>query len=293
MPEVSVKDLLEAGCHFGHQVSRWNPKMRPYIFATKGNIHILDLDQTAVALNKAAQFITDCVAQGHSVMFVGTKPQARLIIEQEAKRCGQFYISNRWLGGLLTNYKTIKASIDRLHQLEKQTASLDFEKYTKRERLTVEREIQKLNSIFFGIKTMERMPGCLFIIDPKTEDIAKREACRLKIPIVAIVDTNSDPDGIDYLIPANDDAIRSLQLITQTMADACEAGAKQRQEILAREEKDESKEEAKSAPLITEKEIKEKGRAFVGRPRREEAEETTLPDPDLEKFASAKAKEGV
>lgn len=290
MSEVSIKDLLEAGCHFGHQVSRWNPKMRPYIFATKGNIHILDLDQTAVALTQAAQFVTDCVAQGGQVLFVGTKPQAKTIIEQEAKRCGQYYISHRWLGGLLTNFKTIKASIERLHRLEKQTQTPEFEKYTKRERLEVEREIAKLNSIFFGIKTMQRQPGLLFIIDPKTEDIAKREALRLKIPVVAIVDTNCDPGGVDYIIPANDDAVRSIQLITQTIADACEEGLKRRQEILAQEEKEEPNGE-KRTPLVTEKEIKEKGKAFIGRHRKEEAEEPTEPDPDLEKFASAKAGE--
>lgn len=293
MSEVSVKDLLEAGCHFGHQVSRWNPKMRPYIFATKGNIHILDLDQTAVALNKAAQFVTDCVAQGHQILFVGTKPQAKTIIEQEAKRCGQYYISHRWLGGLLTNFKTIKASIERLHRLEAQTQTPEFEKYTKRERLEIEREIAKLNSIFSGIKTMQRYPGCLFIIDPKTETIAKREALRLKIPVVAIVDTNCDPDGVDYLIPANDDAIRSIQLITQTIADACEEGLRRRQEVLAQEEREEKGEgrREKGAPLVMEKEIKEKGKAFIGRRRKEEEAEPTEPDPDLEKFASAKARE--
>lgn len=290
MSEVSVKELLEAGCHFGHQVSRWNPKMRPYIFATKGNIHILDLDQTVVALNKASQFILDVVAQGHQILFVGTKPQAKPIIEEEAKRCGQYYVKHRWLGGLLTNFKTIKASIERLHRLEAQTNSPDFEKYTKRERLEIEREITKLNGLFSGIKTMTHLPGCLFIIDPKTEEIAKREAFRLKIPIVAIVDTNCDPRGIDYLIPANDDAVRSLKIITKTIADACEEGCKQHQEILAQAEKEEKEEGEKPTPLISEKEIKEKGKAFIGRRRKEEEEETE-PDPELEKYASAKAKE--
>lgn len=275
MSEVSVKELLEAGSHFGHQASRWNPKMRPYIFATKGGIHILDLDQTVVALHKAQEFVASVVAQGHAVMFVGTKNQAAPIIGQEAQRCGQYYVTNRWLGGLLTNFKTIKASIDRLHKLEEQTQSPDFEKYTKKERLQVEREVQKLNWLFAGIKTMTRPPGCLFIVDPKTEDIAKREARRLNIPIVAMVDTNCDPEGIDVLIPANDDAVRSIHLITKAMADACEEGAKRRQEILAQEAKEERAEEEKpTAVLATEREIKEKGKAYIGRSRRGEGEAT-------------------
>lgn len=273
MSDVSVKELLEAGAHFGHQSSRWNPKMRPYIFATKGNIHILDLDQTVTALKKAADFVRDVVAQGRSLLFVGTKNQARPILSQEAQRCGQYYVTNRWLGGLLTNFKTIKASIDRLHKLKEQTASPDFEKYTKKERLNVEREIQKLNWLFCGIKTMTKLPGCLFIVDPKTEEIAKREARRLKIPIVALVDTNCDPEGIDYLIPANDDAIRSIQIITKTMADACEAGAKRRQEILVEEAKEEAKEEKEAgAKLVEERQIKEKGKAYIGRSRKGEEE---------------------
>ncbi|MBI4125474.1 MAG: 30S ribosomal protein S2 [Deltaproteobacteria bacterium] len=275
MSQISVKELLEAGAHFGHQASRWNPKMRPYIFATKGDIHILDLDQTVAAIKKAVEFVGSVVAQGQSVLFVGTKNQAAPIVRQEAERCGQYYVTNRWLGGLLTNFKTIKASIDRLHKLEELTRTPDFEKYTKMERLEVEREIKKLNWIFAGIKTMTRHPGCLFIVDPKTEDIAKREARRLKIPIVAIVDTNCDPKEIDYLIPANDDAIRSIQVITKVVADACEEGAKRRQTILAQEEKEERAEEEKpTAALVTEREMKEKGKAYVGRGKKGE-EETT------------------
>lgn len=275
MSEVSVKELLEAGAHFGHQASRWNPRMRPYIFATKGDIHILDLDQTVVALKKAVEFVSGVVAQGHSVLFVGTKHQAAPIVEQEALRCGQYYVTNRWLGGLLTNFKTIKASIDRLHKLEAQTQSPDFEKYTKMERLNVEREIKKLNWLFAGIKTMTRHPGALFIVDPKTEDIAKREARRLKIPIAAMLDTNCDPEGIDYLIPANDDAVRSIALITKAMADACEAGAKHRQEILVQEEKEEKSEgEKPSSALATEHEIKTKGKAYVGRDKPGAGEDT-------------------
>lgn len=258
MPEVSVKDLLEAGAHFGHQVSRWNPRMRPYIFATKGGIHILDLDQTASYLHKATRFVTETAAAGGAVLFVGTKKQAKNVIEEEAKRSGQFFVTNRWLGGLLTNFKTIKASIERLITLEKLTASADFEKYTKKERLDVTREIEKLNNVLGGIKTMNHLPACLFIVDVKKEDIAKREANRLKIPVVAIVDTNCDPAGIDYLIPANDDALRSIQIITKAVADAAMEGYQRRQAALAKEESDEkpSVGEEKRRPMVTEVEIK-------------------------------------
>src|SRR3990167_6462778 len=214
-PEVSVKELLEAGAHFGHQVSRWNPRMRPYIFTTKGGIHILDLQQTVECLKKAYKFVADTVALGHQVLFVGTKKQAKPHIETQAKRVSQFYVSNRLLGGMLTNFKTIRASIDRLGSLEKQAASEEFAKLTKKERLTIEREITKLNHVLGGIKTMNKLPGCVFIIDPKKEEIAKKEARRLKIPVVAIVDTNCDPEGVDYIIPANDDAIRSIEIISK------------------------------------------------------------------------------
>ena len=284
MSEVSIKELLEAGAHFGHQVSRWNPRMRPYIFTTKGGIHILDLEQTTAALKKAIQFVTDTVALGHHVLFVGTKNQAKAIIEEEAKRAGQYFVNNRWLGGFLTNFKTIKASIDRLDNLEKLAASPEFEKYVKKERLTIEREIKKLNSIFSGIKTMQTLPGCIFIIDPKTEETAKREAIRLKIPLVAIVDTNCDPEGIDYVIPANDDAIRSVQVITKAIADACEEGGRRRQEWLVKQGKNDKDE--KPSNFDQEKEIKGKGTAYVAKKKGEE--EVMLEDSDLEKYASSK-----
>lgn len=281
---VSIKELLEAGAHFGHQVSRWNPRMRPFIFTTKSGVHILDLEQTVVALQKACKFVTEIVAQGHSVLFVGTKTQAKPIIDEEAKRCGQFYIHYRWLGGLLTNFKTIRASIERLKNLEKLSASEEFQKYTKKERLEVEREIQKLNSIFLGIKTMEKMPGVLFLIDPKTETIAKKEAIRLKIPVVAIVDTNCDPLGIDYVIPANDDAIRSIQIITKAIADACEEGTRIRQEQLVKESHMDKGDEKPSA-VAREMAVKEKAKAYVGRKKKGEGE--TEEEPDPEKYAKS------
>ena len=273
---ISVKDLLEAGAHFGHQVSRWNPKMRPYIFSTKGDIHILDLEQTMTALQKACDFITKTTALGSHVLFVGTKKQAAPIIEFEANRSGQYFINNRWLGGLLTNFKTIKASIERLADLEKKAASPEFEKYTKKERLSTQRDINKLNSIFSGIKTMQRVPGCVFILDSKTEDIAKKEAIRLKIPVVAVVDTNSNPDGVDYVIPANDDAVRSIQIITKAIADACEEGMKRRQVALAKDASQE-KEEKKPAPFAKEKEMagEPKPRVYVAERKKKGPDEVT------------------
>jgi len=284
-PEVSVKDLLEAGAHFGHQVSRWNPKMRPYIFSAKGGIHILDLEQTAEALKKACKFVTETVTLGNTVLFVGTKKQAKTIIEEEAKRTGQFYVCNRWLGGMLTNFKTIKASIDRLESLEKQAASPDFEKFTKKERLMAEREIAKLLNVLAGIRNMQKLPGCVFIVDPKKEDIAKKEAKRLGIPIVAMLDTNCNPEGVDYVIPANDDAIRSIQLVTKAIGDACEEGGRRRQAMLVKEGLKE--EGAEKAPgLATEREMGGEVRAYVGKGKK--GEKTEAEEEDVKKFSSAK-----
>lgn len=281
---VSIKELLEAGAHFGHQVSRWNPRMRPFIFSIKSGVHVLDLEQTVEALKRACKFVTDTVALGHSVLFVGTKTQAKPVIEEEAKRCGQFYVNYRWLGGLLTNFKTIRASIERLKNLEKLAGSEEFQKYTKKERLDVEREIHKLNNIFLGIKTMEKMPGVIFLIDPKTESIAKKEGIRLKIPLVAIVDTNCDPEGIDYVIPANDDAIRSIQLITKAIADACEEGSKKREERLLKESRTDKGDE-KPSVVAREMEVKEKAKAYVG--RKKKGEEDTEEESDPEKYAKS------
>lgn len=286
--EVSVKELLEAGAHFGHQISRWNPKMRPFIFQSRGGIHILDLDQTAKFLKTACQFVTDNVAQGGHLLFVGTKKQAKLPIEEESKRSGQYFVSNRWLGGMLTNFKTIKASITRLETLEKKVEEPDFEKYTKKERLTVRREIDKLNAIFGGIKTMEKIPTAMFVVDPKNEETAVREAQRLKIPVVAIVDSNCNPDGIDFLIPANDDAIRSIQIITQAIADSVLAGAEKHQAVLAKQQETQShiREVKPSAPPVREKKMEKKGRAFVGGKK---GEKEAASVEDVKQFASAKA----
>lgn len=285
--DVTIKELLEAGSHFGHQVSRWNPKMRPYIFSAKSGIHILDLEQTHVLLSKACKFITDTLSLGGNLLFVGTKKQAKVTIETEAKRSGQFFVSNRWLGGLLTNFKTIKASVERLLSLEQLTQSEEFQKYTKKERLDITRQIEKLNQSLGGIKTMTRPPALMFIIDPKTESIAKKEAIRLKIPIVAVVDSNGDPEGIDYIIPANDDAIRSIQLVTKAIGDACLEGTHRRQVALAKDTSAKEGDEKPTSAFAKEREMKDsQGKAYVGKKKNENE---TVEEQDLERYASAKA----
>ncbi len=225
MAYITMKELLEAGVHFGHQTKRWNPKMKPYIFGARNGIYIIDLQQTVRMFRTAYDFIKNTVANGQSVLFVGTKKQARDAIYEEANRCEMFYVFNRWLGGMLTNFQTIKKSIDRLNYLNE--ILNDEEKstlYTKKERLKLGKEVLKLDSNLGGIRYMTKLPGAVFIVDPKNEAIAVKEARRLKIPIVAIVDTNCDPDEIDYIIPGNDDAIRAIRLITSRIADACIEG---------------------------------------------------------------------
>jgi small subunit ribosomal protein S2 len=223
---ITMRQLLEAGVHFGHQTKRWNPKMRPFIFGARNGIHIIDLQHTVKLFNRAYNFIVSTVAQGDPVLFVGTKKQAQEVIQEEAKRCGQFYVTNRWLGGTLTNFKTVKGSIERLRSIEKMAEDGTFERITKKEVLQLERERIKLEKSLGGIKNMGTLPGALFIIDPKKEHIAVEEARRLEIPIVAITDTNCDPDLIDYVIPGNDDAIRAIKLFTSKIADAVIAGAR-------------------------------------------------------------------
>jgi small subunit ribosomal protein S2 len=221
MAEVSMKQLLEAGVHFGHQTSRWNPKMKPYIFGARNGIYIIDLQQTVKLFRDAYTFIRDVVADGGTVMFVGTKKQAQDAIREEAERSSQLYVNNRWLGGMLTNFQTIKASIDRLKKLEEILEDPKMaEALTKKEMLGIRRERDKLIAAMGGIKNMKRLPDALFVIDPKKEEIAVREANRLSIPVVAVVDTNCDPDLIDWKIPGNDDAIRAIRLFTAAIADA-------------------------------------------------------------------------
>ena len=224
MAYVTMKELLEAGVHFGHQTKRWNPKMKPYIFGARNGIYIIDLQRTVRMFKTAYDFITDTVAGGKSVLFVGTKKQARDSIYEEANRCEMFYVHNRWLGGMMTNFQTIRQSIDRLNYLNNIQNDGSIELFPKKERLKLGKERVKLDSNLGGIRTMNGLPGALFVVDPKNEAIAVREGRRLNIPIIAIVDTNCDPDDIDYIVPGNDDAIRAIRLITSRMADACLEG---------------------------------------------------------------------
>ncbi len=227
---VSVKALLEAGSHFGHQTNRWNPKMRPYIFTARNGIHIIDLQKTISGLNSAYKFISDLTARGEKVLFVGTKKQAQEAVIEEAGRAGQYYITQRWLGGTLTNFATIRARLKRLETLETQRDRGDFARLTKAEGLKLEEEIFKLNRVFGGIKTMDRLPGALFIVDPHKEELAVTEAAKVGLPVVAMVDTNCNPDKIDYVVPCNDDAIRGIRLMTSKIADAAVEGQRRRQE---------------------------------------------------------------
>jgi len=220
MAVITMKQLLEAGVHFGHQTRKWNPKMKKYIFAARNDIHIIDLQKTAALIEEAYAFVVDQVKAGKSVLFVGTKKQAQEAIKEEAERCGQFYVNSRWLGGCLTNYKTIRSRIERLESLEKMEVNGDFAALPKKEVALLKKEMDKLQLNLGGIKEMKQLPGVMFVVDPHNEDIAVSEARKLNIPIVAITDTNCDPDLIDYVIPGNDDAIRAIKLISSVIANA-------------------------------------------------------------------------
>jgi small subunit ribosomal protein S2 len=228
MPSASMRQLLEAGVHFGHQTRRWNPKMRPFIFAERNGIHIIDLAQTVKRLDVALDAARETVARGDSVLFVGTKKQAQEPVAGEATRAGQPYVNRRWLGGMLTNFVTIKKRIALLDQLEARQASGDFERLTKKETAKLVEEMERLRSSFGGIRKMKRLPGMVFIVDPHRERIAVSEARKLELPIIGTGDTNVDPDELDYIIPANDDAIRAIRLLCQLVADACVEGQRER-----------------------------------------------------------------
>jgi small subunit ribosomal protein S2 len=221
---ITMKQLLEAGVHFGHQTKRWNPKMKPYIFGARNGIYIIDLQKTVTLARGAFRFVSDAVARGGSVLFVGTKKQAQDAVQEEASRSGMYHVTNRWLGGTLTNFKTIKTGIERLKTIEKMSADGTYERLPKKEIAQLEREREKLQKNLGGIKDMNRLPAALFVIDTKKEHIAVHEANRLGIPVVAVVDTNCDPEGIEYVIPGNDDAIRSIRLFTGKVAEACIEG---------------------------------------------------------------------
>ena len=247
MAATTMKQLLEAGVHFGHQTRRWNPKMREYIFAERNGIHIIDLAQTVDRLDAALEFIRGVIRRGDSVLFVGTKKQAQEALSSEAERSGQHWVNNRWLGGMLTNFTTIKRRIQRLEALEARRDAGEFERLTKKEASKLTDEITKLNSALGGIRKMRRLPGAVFIVDPHREEIAVAEARRLEIPIVAITDTNCDPDLIDWVIPANDDAIRSVKLICTLISEAAISAQQERQAKL-----DEEFEQAEALPPVDE-----------------------------------------
>jgi small subunit ribosomal protein S2 len=225
-PPISMRQLLEAGVHFGHQTKRWNPKMRAYIFGARNGIHIIDLQHTVRLFRKAYDFVVDSVSRGESVLFVGTKKQAQDVIAEEAGRCGMHYVTNRWLGGTLTNFKTVKGSLDRMRLIEKMAEDGTFERMSKKEVLGLQREHDKLEKSLGGLKNLTKVPGAVFIIDPHKEHIAVAEARKLEIPIIAVTDTNCDPDVVDYVIPGNDDAIRAIKLFAGKVADAAILGSK-------------------------------------------------------------------
>jgi small subunit ribosomal protein S2 len=225
MKEISLLELLQSGAHFGHKTSRWNPKMKSYIFTVRNDIHILDLEKTRRALTKAAEFASSVAQSGGTVLFIGTKRQARSIIEKQAKLAGQPFVNVRWLGGSFTNFKTIQRTVRKLEKLQELKASGQLEsRYTKKERLLVEREIEKLEKLFAGMKDMKRLPQAVYIADINHDDIALAEARKMKVPVIAIVDTNSNPEGVDYPIPCNDDATAAIELVTSVIAASIKEG---------------------------------------------------------------------
>jgi len=228
-----MKALLEAGVHFGHRTRRWNPKMRPYIFTERSKIHIIDLQQTVLRLNDYYNLVRESVARGGTILFVGTKRQAQATVQQEAERSGMPYVNQRWLGGTLTNWVTIKQRLDFLLRMERRIDAGDFRTLSKKEQLSIQREVDKLNVRIGGLKTMRRLPEMIFVVDTNLEDLAVKEANKLKIPIIGMVDTNSDPDPIDYVIPSNDDAIRAVKLIVSIIANAAEEGMRIREVDMA------------------------------------------------------------
>jgi len=244
-----MKQLLEAGVHFGHQTRRWNPKMRPFIFTARNGIHILDLQQTVTRLNEACKFVTHLTANGESILFVGTKKQAQDAIKEEARRSGQFFVNQRWLGGMLTNFQTIQSRIRYMKDLDARKERGEFERLPKKEAQHLQDELDRLERVLGGIRDMRRLPGAIFVVDTKKEHTAVAEANRLEIPVVALADTNTDPDEMDYPVPANDDAIRAVRLLCSKIADAALEGRRQRE---SQQQKDEGEGRATEAPITLE-----------------------------------------
>ncbi|TRZ94753.1 30S ribosomal protein S2 [bacterium] len=258
MPSELIKQLLEAGVHFGHQTKRWNPKMKKFIFGERSGIYIIDLEKTEECLNKARDFLLDITSKGEFVILVGTKKQAQEVVHQEAVRCGMYFVTERWPGGLLTNMSTVKKSINRLKEIEKMKEDGTFERLTKKEVARLEKELGKLNKNFSGIVQMERMPKAMFVVDTKKEETAVREAKRLGIPIIALIDTNSNPDLVQYPIPGNDDATKSIQIISSFIADSIIEGRKRFLSYLSQESvaiKQDQQEEG-LPQLLSEEEVK-------------------------------------
>ncbi len=249
MAAVTMRQMLEAGLHFGHQTRRWNPKMKPYIYGPRNGIYIVNLDVTMKLFRKAYSYMVDSVAGGGTVLFVCTKKQGQAIIKEEAERCGMYFINHRWLGGMLTNFQTIKFSVDRLKKIEAMQEDGSIHRFPKKEVLQMEKERIKLDRNIGGIKNMRTLPDVLFVVDPRKEDIAVGEAVKLGIPVIALTDTNCDPDGIDYVIPGNDDAIRAIKLIASMMAEAVAEGKARRGEEV---EPDINELETSMTPVIEE-----------------------------------------
>lgn len=268
MPVVTMKELLEAGVHFGHQSKRWNPKMKKYIYAARNDIHVIDLHKSIPLIEVAYEFVKNAITDNGTVLFVGTKKQAQEAVEEEAKRCGMFYVNQRWMGGTLTNFKTLKKNIARLNEIEKWKEDGTMEKLPKKEGILIDREHRKLVRGLGGIRTMTALPAVVFIIDTKREQTALNEALKLKIPVVAIVDTNADPEEVDYPIPGNDDAIRAIKLLTRLMAEAIITG---REISKTTEEAAASGGEEIAVPAEAAEEVPEKAAALSEETRIEDA----------------------
>jgi small subunit ribosomal protein S2 len=275
MSEITMKQLLESGVHFGHQTNRWNPKMKPYIYGARSGIYIIDLQKTLVRFQEAEKVVRDMARAGKKILFVATKKQAQELIAEEATRCGMYYINQRWLGGTLTNFATIRKSIARLHELEKMDEENQFDLLHKKEALRMRREIDKLNKFFRGIKNMKDLPDALFIVDTRKEKIALAEGKKLGIKIIAMVDTNSNPDDVDYPIPANDDAMRSIKLFASRLADICLEG--QEMNRIIQEKENAKKEEAKREEAKREEAKREEPKK--AKAKKAEAKESTKEKP--------------
>ena len=267
---INMKELLEAGVHFGHQTRRWNPKMKPYIFGARNGIHIIDLQKTVRLFKTTYEFIVRTVSEGYPVLFVGTKKQGHDSIVEESERCGMFFIVNRWLGGTLTNFQTIKKSIKRLKDIERMKEDGSINRYTKKEILKMEKELFKLERNLGGIKNMDELPGAIFVVDPRREKIAVKEGRKLGIPVIAIADSNCDPDEIDFILPGNDDAIRAIRLFCAKIADACIEGHNMAEERLRAEAELLKEQEITEAEVIVSDESEEGGPEVIILPKKEE-----------------------